>query len=140
MESTFHLPHSHKEWPIVKHKLQLLSDKAIDGSLEAMGTVVAVSPYWGIPDKPPLLDSLNKALSQGGGHYTKETFCEEILPYMAGRALEVEDLFPDKTIKVCALVEKKPISCIDSMICICSYSLVVLVVKSLLHDIRHPVY
>lgn len=100
MESIYNLPHSHKEWPIVKRKLQLLSDKTIDGSLEAIGNVVLVSPYWqGRTDQPLLLNSLNTALTQGG-HYTVEGFCGEILPYIATRALEVENLFPEKTIKV----------------------------------------
>ncbi len=96
--STFNLPHSLTEWPSIKAKLQAVADKVTVGGLEAISDVVLASPYWGL-DKPPLLNTLNKALSSGT-HFTKEAFFRDVLPYIAGRAVQVEELFPEKTIQV----------------------------------------
>ena len=96
--STFHLPHSHEQWPKVRDRLKLLSEKKTVGSLKAMGDVVLASPYWGL-DRPPMLNVLNKTLSDGT-HYNKEEFFDEILPYISRRAMEVESYFPEKTIQV----------------------------------------
>ena len=97
MPETISLPHSHKEWPLVKEKLQRLADKSICGP-DALASVVQVSPEWGL-DKPPMLNVLRKVLG-AGDYYTVESFSEDLLPYIAKRALAVEELFPTKDIPV----------------------------------------
>lgn len=94
---TLVLPHGHSQWSIVRGKLQKVADKTLQG-LDAIGDVILVSPEWGL-DKRPLLNVLNRALGQGS-HYNKEEFGEDILPYIAKRALEVETLFPESKIQV----------------------------------------
>ena len=97
-DSKFNLPHSHEDWPRVKRVLKEIADKVTVGSLDAIGEVVLASPYWGL-DTPPQMNILNKALSKGD-HFTKEAFFGEILPYIATRAMAVETLFPETSIKV----------------------------------------
>ena len=102
--STLTLPHGHTQWPIVKEKLQKVVDKTIRG-LEALASVVLVSPEWGL-EKPPLLNCLHRSLRLGQ-YYTEEEFGEEILPYIASRALDVERLFPKKSTEVRFIADVK---------------------------------
>ena len=97
-QDTYHLPHSHEKWPAVKEKLQRLAEKS-DTGLTALAEAVKVSPHWSV-DQHPMLNVLRKALQSHSNDYSEKGFCEETLPYIASRALEVETLFPEKTIKV----------------------------------------
>ena len=92
LPKTISLPHTHKLWPVVKEKLQTVADKRELGP-DALAGVILVSPEWGL-DKPPVLSVLKKVLSKGD-YYTVESFSEDILPYIAKRALAVEELFAD---------------------------------------------
>lgn len=90
---TISLPHTHKLWPVMKEKLQKLAEKRELGP-DALAGVILASPEWGL-DKPPMLSVLKKVLGKGD-HYTVESFSEDILPYIAKRALAVEELFSDQ--------------------------------------------
>ena len=91
--STYDLPHSHKEWTKVKEKLKNIADKKETGLL-ALAEAISLSPYWTV-DTIPMLNVLKKALGDGK-FYNEEQFCNDILPYIASRALAVESLFPSK--------------------------------------------
>ena len=95
--STYDLPHSHKEWTKVKEKLKNIADKKETGLL-ALAEAISLSPYWTV-DTIPMLNVLKKALGDGK-FYNEEQFCNDILPYIASRALAIESLFPSKTIQV----------------------------------------
>lgn len=94
---TISLPHGHKEWPQIKAKLQKLAEK-IENDFDALADTIALSPEWGL-DRPPMLNVLKKAL-HNGQYYTTEQFFQDILPYIASKALSVETVFPEKTLKV----------------------------------------
>lgn len=95
--SSLTLPHGAPIWPTVKEKLQKVSDKTLLG-LDGLSAVIMISSEWGL-DRPPLLSVLAKVLSRGD-HFTTEQFSDDILPYIAGKALQVETLFEDKNIQV----------------------------------------
>jgi poly(ADP-ribose) glycohydrolase len=89
------LPHGEAKWSQIKDQLEKLSNGTVKG-VQGLREVIAISPQWANPN-PPILNTLGKVLNDGE-HWNIEEFGDDILPYIAKRAMEVETLFPEKTI------------------------------------------
>lgn len=79
-----------KWWGDVQDRLKKLAN-GIDKGLDAYATTVQHTPYW-VAENPPMLTVLKKALDEGD-YFTRESFCEEILPFVAKKVLEMDSLF-----------------------------------------------
>ena len=94
------LPSTYKQWPEIKDDLTNLAEKKLRG-VDAFEDVCKKHDRWE-PIKPPF--SLLRRVLSDGSHVTEEFFCETLLPWIAGKALQVEELFKDANQQI-------PVSC-----------------------------
>ena len=85
------LPSKYKEWPKIAEDLKKLAEKKVRG-VDAFEDICAKHDRWEQVRRPFSL--LRRVLSDDT-HVTKEFFCESLLPWIAGKALKVEELFKD---------------------------------------------
>lgn len=91
-EAFVELPHTQENWANLKSGLTELAEKKVKG-LDAFEEFLSKNDRWESLGTPFSL--LRKVLSDGK-HFTEEFFCETLLPWIAGEALRVEELFKDK--------------------------------------------
>ena len=85
------LPSTYKEWPKIAKDLKNLAEKKVRG-VDAFEGICAEHDRWEQVRTPFSL--LRRVLSDGT-HITEEFFCDSLLPWIAGKALKVEELFND---------------------------------------------
>lgn len=85
------LPSTYKQWPEIKDDLRNLAKKKLRG-VGAFEEVCKKHDRWEQVN-PPF--SLLRRILSDGTHVTEEFFCEILLPWIAGKALQVEELFKD---------------------------------------------
>ena len=88
---TVSLPNIGKEWSKVKDDLKKLAKKKVVG-LDAFEAIYKANDRWMNVAVP--FNVLRRVL-QDGTHVTEEFFCESLLPWIAGKALQVEQLFKE---------------------------------------------
>ena len=86
------LPSKEKWWEEVEERLKNLASGS-EKALDAYAATIQHTPYWNDND-PPKLTVLKKVLDRGD-YFTKETFCEDILPFVAMKALQMDSLFKE---------------------------------------------
>ena len=94
--SRLDLPSKYKEWPNIAKDLKSLAvaEKKSHGvSLDAFEVICAEHDRGEQVRRPFSL--LKRVLRSDGTHVTEEFFCESLLPWIAGKALKVEELFKD---------------------------------------------
>ena len=86
------LPNTYKEWEKIRHGLKKLAEKRERG-LDTFEAIYKneIDPWDSA--RPPF-GLLRRVLSDGS-HMTEEFFCERLLPWLASKALQVEELFKD---------------------------------------------
>lgn len=89
MEPFVELPNTQERWKNLKVGLTNVAEKKIKG-LEAFEKFVCENDLWESTSAPFSL--LRKVLAHDK-HFTEEFFCETLLPWIAGKALQVEELF-----------------------------------------------
>ena len=90
-ESFVELPNTQENWANLKAGLTELAEKKAKG-VEAFEEFLSKNDRWESLSTPFSL--LRKVLADGS-HFTEEFFCETLLPWIAGEALRVEELFKD---------------------------------------------
>lgn len=90
-KSLLDLPSTYKEWPKIAKDLKNLAEKKVRG-VDAFEGICAEHDRWEQVRTPFSL--LRRVLSDGT-HVTEEFFCDSLLPWIAGKALKVEELFKD---------------------------------------------
>ena len=105
----FDLPCKYKEWPNIAKDLKNLAEKQVRG-IDAFEDICAKHDRWEQVRRPFSL--LQRVLSADGTHVTKEFFCESLLPWIAGKALKVEELFKDTN-------QQLPVCRTKFRVCVC---------------------
>lgn len=82
------LPHQQRNWAKLKRGLTDLSKK--DKGLEAFELFLSQNDRWSAINTPFSL--LRRVLSEDK-YFTEEVFCKILLPWIACKALQVEELF-----------------------------------------------
>ena len=85
------LPNAQDHWENLKVGLTDLAEKRVKG-LEALEKIVCENDHWETISAP--FTQLRRVLAEDK-HFTEEYFCEKLLPWIAGKALQVEVLFKD---------------------------------------------
>ena len=90
--SSIRLPNTYQEWEKIRDGLKKLAEKRERG-LDAFEAI-----YKGEIDRweravPPF--ALLRRVLTDASHMTEEFFCERLLPWLASKALQVEELFKD---------------------------------------------
>lgn len=85
------LPSSQERWESLEVGLKELAEKKVKG-LEAFERFVCENDHWDSISAPFSL--LRKVLADDK-YFTEEFFCETLLPWIAGKAVQVEQLFND---------------------------------------------
>jgi len=85
------LPSTYKQWPEIKDDLRNLAEMKLRG-VGAFEEVCKKHDRWEQVKTP---FSLLRRILSDGTHVTEEFFCETLLPWIAGKALQVEELFKD---------------------------------------------
>ena len=102
------LPSKYKEWPKIAEDLKKLAEKKVRG-VDAFEDICAKHDRWEQVRRPFSL--LRRVLSDDT-HVTKEFFCESLLPWIAGKALKVEELFKDTD-------QQLPVCRTKFIVCVC---------------------
>ena len=90
------LPNTQEHWLKLRVGLTDLAEKKVKG-LEVLEEILAENDHGQAISTP--LSLLRKVLSDGS-HFTEEVFCETLLPWIAGKALQVEELFKESGYKL----------------------------------------
>lgn len=85
------LPNIQDHWKVLKPGLKNLAEKRVKG-LEAFEKILSENDHWESISTP---FSLLRQVLSSDGHFTEEYFCETLLPWIAGKALQVDELFKD---------------------------------------------
>ena len=96
VERFVELPNIQDHWKSLKPGLVNLAEKKVKG-LEAFEGILSENDHWESVSTP--FSMLRKVLSSDG-HFTEEYFCETLLPWIAGKALQVEELFKESGFKL----------------------------------------
>ena len=100
------LPNTQDHWKVLKTGLANLAEKKVKG-LEAFEKLLSESDHWESVSTPFSL--LRQVLSRDE-HFSEEYFCETLLPWIAGKALQVEELFKDSGYKLPVSTANLPLS------------------------------
>ena len=90
------LPNTQDHWKELKVGLAKLAEKKVKG-LEAFEKILSENDHWESVSTP---FSLLRQLLSRDTHFTEEYFCETLLPWIADKALQVEELFKDSRYKL----------------------------------------
>lgn len=93
MELFVELPNAQERWKNLKVGLTDLAEKKVKG-LEAFEQFVCENDDRKFISAP---FSLLRMVVANDKHFTEELFCETLLPWIANKALQVEELFDNET-------------------------------------------
>lgn len=91
------LPVAYENWSSLKDDLDVLASKKTKG-LDVLEEILCKYDQWENVHVP--LGLLRDVLKKGDHGFTEEHFCGVLLPWLAQKALEVNDLFKDHKIRV----------------------------------------
>lgn len=95
-EEFVYLPATYESWPNLRADLKALASKERKG-IGALEEVLERNDRWG-GARPPM--SLLRHVLKEGKVVSGEHFCEILLPWLAKKALQVEDLFSNSEYKI----------------------------------------
>jgi hypothetical protein len=90
------LPNIQDHWKDLKVGLTNLAEKKVKG-LDAFEKILSENDHWESVSTP---FSLLRQILSRDAHFTEEYFCETLLPWIADKALQVEELFKDSGYKL----------------------------------------
>ncbi len=91
-----YLPNTYPSWKDLRKDLESLQRKEVVG-IPALEDILKKNDRW--ENIHPPFNLLNNVLKKDA-HFTTEYFCETLLPWLAGKALQVQELFADQDFKI----------------------------------------
>ena len=95
------LPVLYKSWPELKLDFSSLADKTLKG-IDGFEEVVKKNDRWENINTP--FNLLRRVLEEEE-FFSTDHFCDTLLPWLARKALDVEDLFKDSEYKITVSAE-----------------------------------
>ena len=95
-----HLPCTYNEWPKLKTDLCNLAEKKITG-LDAFDEILKENDRW---ENIHLPHALLRRVLKEDKVFTQEYFCETLMPWIAGKAVQVEELFKESEYRLMVCV------------------------------------
>ncbi len=90
------LPNTRPEWSKLREGLQKLAEKQVRG-VEELEAFIEGNDRWSVIHPP--FDVLRRVLKDAD-HVSSEFFAETLLPWVAKKALQVEELFKEQGHKI----------------------------------------